>query len=58
MLQLDFLKYLLKLNSVVALLELSKYDVMLSKLGRLSTGIIMPGTVPATAFSERFSQNE
>lgn len=47
---LRFLKYLLKLTSIVTGLELSKYDVMLSKLDRLSTGIKMPGTVPTPAF--------
>lgn len=51
------LKHFLKLNSIVALLELSEHDVMLSKHGLLSTGIKIPGAVPAAVFGGHFFEN-
>lgn len=47
-------KHFLNSNSIVAVLEWSEHDVMLSKLGQLATGMKMPGTVPAAGFAEMF----
>ena len=52
----SWLKRFLKLNSVVALLEWSEHDVMLSKQDRLSTGIKMPGAVPTAVFGGLFQK--